>query len=158
MRSLKFEKYLHKDLIWLNQNFKNWEELLTFCSEKLVDLKYVNNYFCETIIEREKKYPTGLELEGYSIGIPHCDPECVISPFVAVVTLENPISIGKIEDSSSTVDVKLFFMLGLNNSDAHFEVLKELTSLAQNKELIENITEMTNHDNVINSISLSLNS
>lgn len=62
--------YIHPDV-----NPATAEGIISFMSERLAQAGYVDGSFCEAVLEREKKYPTGLKTKTHAVAIPHADPE-----------------------------------------------------------------------------------
>lgn len=60
-----------KELITINNDSKTIEEFFTNASDILMERGYVKESFLDAILEREKKYPTGLEMPKIVIAIPH---------------------------------------------------------------------------------------
>lgn len=48
--------------------------------------------------KREAEYPTGIELEGYSIAIPHCDSEHANQPAIYIIRLPDAIPVNRADE------------------------------------------------------------
>lgn len=146
----------NSELIDMNASFENQTELFEKMFVELSENNYVNEGFLEGILEREKKYPTGLDLGDYGVAIPHTDIEYVKEPFVYVVTLQNPIDFSKMDDSSEKIRVKTIFLLGLNTSEGQLNILKQLMPFIQDKEAIFNLHKMQTTEEVLAFLQKSL--
>lgn len=141
----KLIDFLHKDLIFVHENYQSSTELFENFSYKAQNLGYVNDSFLPKIVQREATFPTGIALEDYSVAIPHTDPECIEKEFVAIYTLDNPVKFSRMDDPSRQVDVELVFVLGLNQPHTQLEMLQILMGVIQDssfvKQLIQNDSE-----------------
>jgi PTS system galactitol-specific IIA component len=99
-------------------------------------------------MERENNYPTGLEMDGYAVAIPHGDVECIESPFIGITTLSSPIEMYKMDDPKTSVPVQTVFLLGLDNEQTHLNILKEFIKLIQDKTLINYIQQSNSVEDV----------
>ena len=68
------KNYFKKENIFLNFDANDRKDFLSKISKILFEKKYVKEGFNDSIIEREEKYPTGLDFGEYKIAIPHTDP------------------------------------------------------------------------------------
>lgn len=146
------EKYLNKDCIWLNQEQKNKEDLFTVCAKRLETLDLVEPEYLKALLEREKQFPTGLQMENYAVAIPHADPSVIKKDFIAVVTLKETIKMYCMEDTSKEADVKTFFLLGLKNGESHLKILREFITMIQNEDIINALHKVEDENEVINII------
>lgn len=150
---MNIEEFLSEDFIWLNEPVKSqldvFEKVFTKCQDK----GFVSEAFLEKIKEREKVFPTGLQLDGYGVAIPHTDPECVNKQFIAVFTPEEDVSFKRMDDSTAEVKVKIIFVLGLNQPHSQLAMLQELMVLLQDKEAVENLRKTTDKKQMIEYLS-----
>ncbi|MFD3126699.1 PTS sugar transporter subunit IIA, partial [Streptococcus agalactiae] len=65
------EKLIYNDLISLNHRYRDQTNLLEVLSQYLLQKGYVKTEFSKAILQREKDYPTGLQLENMAVAIPH---------------------------------------------------------------------------------------
>ena len=145
---LKLEDYIRPELIFVHENFHSSKDMFETIYKKAFELGYVHDTFFNKIIEREKNFPTGLQLEKMGIAIPHTDAECIKKEFVAIVTTE-PISFVSMEDFNQSVAAEIAFVLGLKEPHAQLEMLQSLMSLLQNSELLAQIRNAPSADGII---------
>lgn len=100
---------------------------------------YAKDGFTNAILEREREYPTALDMGGMNVAMPHCDPSNVNKPAICMGVLEHPVSWRRMDDPESTCEVSLVCMLALTEAHAHLEMLQKVIALVQNQELIERI-------------------
>ncbi len=136
MQILNFTK---PDLFFLNLKVDHKFDLFQKMFEKLHERGFVKESFITGIIEREKNYPTGLQLSDYGCAVPHTDIEHVIIPTIAIATLNQPIEFHAMGDPKSKVNVNVVFMLALNKEQDQVQMLKELALMIQNQDVMKKI-------------------
>ncbi|UBH08057.1 PTS sugar transporter subunit IIA [Macrococcus armenti] len=141
-------KNLIKDeLIFTDHSFNNHNEL--FDHIQINATNYVTNQFSEKLSERELQFPTGLELSGINVAIPHTDSEYVKEQFIALYTLEKSIPFKRMDDPSSDTNVNVVFVLGLNEPHAQLEVLQSLMGKMQDEAFINNLVNLKNKNEIL---------
>lgn len=137
------KKYLHDDLVFLNKEYNDYEELLSQIMNTLVDKNYVEKEFEGALVEREKEFPTALQLDGYAVAIPHGGSQYVLKDFISLVTLTNPIRMNRMDNPDELLEVDLLFIIGLAESETHLQCLKELMNLIQDPKVIGELKKGT---------------
>lgn len=131
--------FVKPNLFFLNSKTTDKFELFHRMYEKLHEGGFVKESFLNGVIEREKKYPTGLQLSGYGCAVPHTDIEHVITPAIAVATLDQPLEFHAMGDAKSKVKVNTVFMLALNKEQDQVKMLSELALMMQNQDIMKKI-------------------
>ena len=82
-----------KDTVFLLEDDKEYsaEEILQNIGKRLSKRGYVKESFGNALIEREKKYPTGLKTYPYAVAIPHTDLGHVNIPCISFVRLKKGV-------------------------------------------------------------------
>lgn len=133
------EEYVHSDVVFLNLKVVDRPMLFNWLADSLFSNGYVTDGFKDFLNKREDNYPTGLQLEGYQVAIPHGDPQYIKKPFVAVVTLNHPINMHLMENADQIILVDTFFVLGLSSGAGHIQLLQAMMQLIQNREFMKQI-------------------
>ncbi|WP_368679809.1 PTS sugar transporter subunit IIA (plasmid) [Staphylococcus pseudoxylosus] len=133
--------YLKSDLTFLNKKYASFKDMICNLTEIFKKEGYTELDFSKALVEREISFPTGLQLENYAVAIPHGGTEYVNKDFISFVTLEEPVKMHRMDDPEKPLEVDTFFIMGLKNSDNHLKVLKELMSLIQDKEILEQLKQ-----------------
>ncbi|WP_094243419.1 PTS sugar transporter subunit IIA [Tetragenococcus halophilus] len=141
-----------KELVFLDIESSNANELFKIIAGDLKNKGFVNEKYYDGLINREKNFPTGLQLEDYGVSIPHTDPETVTKDFIAVVRPSFPIMFSLMEDNDKNIPVDLCFFIGLKDGKKSPLVLVELISLIQNHKLILSILNENNREKIIEKI------
>jgi PTS system galactitol-specific IIA component len=73
----------------------------------------VTDSFEGAAVARERRSPTGLPFEGGAVGLPHAEPEHVLSPALAVATLTRSVQFRQMGSPATQLDVMLVVMPAL---------------------------------------------
>jgi Phosphotransferase system mannitol/fructose-specific IIA domain (Ntr-type) len=145
--------FIKNGIILTNLKASSKEEVFKILYDKLYKSGNVKESFYNGLVEREKKFPTGILLKSYNIAIPHTDPEHVINPSIAIATLEEPIIFQCMDDENKSVSVKMVFILALKESHSHIEILQKIILMIQNDLLLEKLLKSQNKEEFVQQIS-----
>ena len=146
---MEFINFINEDVININMEWSTKEEFFQQVHDKVFGLGYVTEDFNKKILEREGIFPTALNLGEYGVAIPHTDAEYIKEEFISICTFKDSIELSSMEDQNEKVQVKLAFVLGLNQPHNQLQVLTELMSIIQNKELVEGLINSSNTEEVL---------
>lgn len=133
-----------------------WEELLTDLiitdmeAEKTQDVfeqlggllsqkGFANDNYVEGLIERENDFPTGLDIDGVGVAIPHTDISYVKKTATAIATLKNPVEWILMGTDGEKTNVSVVFMLAVNDPRGHLAHLQQIIGIIQDKEVMNSI-------------------
>lgn len=105
----------------------------------LVNGGWVKETYPAAVHEREKVFPTALDVGGINVAIPHCDVEHVEKGALCVGVLKRPVSWRCMDDATKSCDVSLVAMLALNEPHTHLEMLQKVIALIQDQELVSKV-------------------
>jgi PTS system galactitol-specific IIA component len=142
-------KIFKEDLVFTDMRATSAEELLTDVGKSLVQLGYVKESFIPAILEREKNYPTGLELNGFNVGIPHTDSIHINHPFIAVVKNDKKIPVIHMATDDKEVWVNCFFVLGIKDPENQIELLQVLMDKFNDQTFIAEIKKIQDKQQMI---------
>lgn len=138
---------LDKDIVFNQLSFKNQEELFKFAGQVLEDKQYVKPSFYTAIVAREKQYPTGIEVNGVNVALCHTDAEHIIENKIMVLKLDEPVEFKSME-TLEYIDVKLVFILLLNDPALHLEVLQKISTILQDETYLNEIYTTQTKENL----------
>lgn len=144
---------LDEKLILIDIQAEKKEEVLELLARRLEQAGYVRNTYLQAVLEREKKFPTGLPTQPVAIAIPHSDAEHCIRPAVAVATLQTPVVFGLMGDDQATVDARIVFMLALDRQEGQAEFLCRFSNLFKNGDALVRIASSQAAAEIIAAIS-----
>lgn len=90
------------------------------------DNGFVKDTYVEAVAAREKKFPTGLQLKGIAVAMPHTDSMHVNKPGICVARLEKPVVFAHMGDPDTLVQAELLFMMAIRNPDEQIDNLKKV--------------------------------
>jgi PTS system galactitol-specific IIA component len=134
------------------------EGLLRELSTILESKGYVKDTYQESIINREKKHPTGLMVEDLiNIAIPHTDVEHVLKPTMVIIKhSSSSFKFYRMDDPGDEIPVDVVFLLVVKESDGYVNFLAALTNLFQDAEFI-NLLASTTPDAICGGLVARLN-
>lgn len=130
---------ISEKLIYTNLKCNTKEQVIEKLSGSLFECGLVKEEFFKNILLREKDFPTGIEMKYTGIAIPHTDSDYVIESAIAVAVLENPVKFLNMGNDLERVDVKIVFLLALNNSAIHLNVIKKIMNMVNDKDILNKI-------------------
>ncbi|MDX8418138.1 PTS sugar transporter subunit IIA [Absicoccus intestinalis] len=143
---------LNKDIIIFQSDANSSDEVFEKMGGILVEKGYCKESYIQALKDREKDYPTGLNVKGFGIAIPHTDPPHVIHETESLLTLKKPVRFIQMGSLDVPVDVKLVMMLTIKNPKEHIMKLQRIIEIIQDKDLLEAIYQSTDADQVIHLI------
>lgn len=141
----------YKELININSQSRSVEEFFRITSKELLELGFVKETFFNAINEREKVFPTGLQLEHIAVAIPHTDIEHIIKPFVYINKL-NKYQLEFIQMGTDDVIIKpeYIFILGIKDPKGQVELLSTLIEFFNNKDFVTKLKNSKTENEVYN--------
>ncbi len=103
---------------------------------------YAKDTYIDGLKEREAEFPTGIDLDGFAIVIPHTPVIHVNRTGTAVGILHKPVTFHEMGgDEEDTVEARLVIMLCVDNPSAHIDKLQKIIEMIQDKEFLGKLTE-----------------
>lgn len=141
---------LNESTILLNVEATTKEEVLQQMGSNLVSTGLVKDSFVPAVMAREEEYPTGLPTAGVAVAIPHTDVEHVNKKTISIATLKEPVPFGVMGgDSSEQVEVKVVFMLAMEEAHSQLTLLQKLMQLFQDETKLMTIANATSAEDVL---------
>lgn len=137
--------YIDKELVLTNLSFDDQDALFDYATKILEKKEYIYPTFNQAIKEREKIFPTGIETENTNVALCHTDSEHVIENKIMVFKLNDPIkftSMATLKD----IDVKIVFILLLNNPKLHLKILQKISEILQNSYYLDQLKNVRNQE------------
>ncbi len=125
------KSFLNEELIFLHYEINEREELIKTITQKLYKRGIVKKSYIKSTLQREKTSSTFI---GGGVAIPHGDPDLVITPTIAVVTLEEPI-----QWENEQVSVVFVLANKLSDSQKTKKLFHEFSNLTENTSLVEKL-------------------
>ncbi len=121
---------------------KDRDKALHEMADYLHSIGVVKGTYGDSVIERENKYPTGIDTEPIPVAIPHSEREEVIKTAILVgQTKKGGVRFQKIEGDGLWVSAKVIFMLAVDTDQGQLEVISQLMNVIQDPEVVQRIVE-----------------
>ena len=135
-----------EELIFI-EGAKDSDEIFRKIGKKLIEKGLVKDSFIDAVINREKDYPTGLDLSVVdngipNIAIPHTESEHCNLKKVVVVKLKNEIIFNNMISPDNKLKVKFLFMILNNEKGEQSNILASLMDFFTKKENISRLSEL----------------
>ena len=114
----------------------DWQGVLAHLSGLVVTAGHADASFPEAILERERRYPTGLPTQ-VPCAIPHTDPHHVRHAGVAVATLARPVAFGHMGSPGTSVQARLVVMLCLTDGQSQVAALQAILARLRDAASVE---------------------
>ncbi len=109
----------------------------------------VKESFLNAIIQREKSFPTGLQIHDIGLAIPHTDSIHVQHNQLYFATLTEPITFIQMGgDNTQSVEVKIVIGLLVNDVSNYVSLLSNLIEAIQDQSFIKSLLRATTKDEV----------
>lgn len=153
---MSYKENFKKELANLSLVADNQEHFFHIISNDLQAKGYVEKTFGKAIIEREKNYPTGLQLDHFAIAIPHTDINHIRQPFVAIYRLTKPINFYQMGTDDVIVPVKDILVLGINEPKKQVGLLSNLMQCFAKNGFVEQYKDASSAGTIIELIKNNL--
>lgn len=120
---------IENELIVLDLVAKDAEEVIRLLCGKLEELGYISPDHVRAVLEREKKYPTGLPTKPFCVALPHGEAEGMYESALAFARLQSPVIFRNMADSNEELDVILVFLIVNNDPENQVTALRKLSEM-----------------------------
>lgn len=129
------ELRLEPSLIFAPVRVDDRNAVLKLLAGRMKELGYVKDTYLQAVLDRERAFPTGIAVNGGGVALPHCDPEHVIQPTMALAILEKPVTFGAMTGQGEVL-VDIVFMLAMKEPSKQIYLLQQVAFMLQNPELL----------------------
>ena len=127
---------------------ENQEDLFHQVADFLEEREIVTSSYRNALLEREKAFPTGLDMEFLgkdlpNVAIPHTDIAHNLTENVVVVKLDQPVTFHNMISPTQTVEVSLLFFIINNSSSSQTNILAQLMDFFTGKDHLEDLSKIS---------------
>ncbi|WKA56618.1 PTS sugar transporter subunit IIA [Planococcus shixiaomingii] len=108
---------IDKELVEIGLEANSKEDVLRILGNRLVKAGFVKEGYIESVLSREKNFPTGLPTVPFGVAIPHTDGDMVHVSKIAFASLKKPVKFFAMGRNDELIDVKMVFYAGIKKSD-----------------------------------------
>ena len=151
------DHFFSKDLVFCLEA-DNQEQLFDQVATLLEEKKVVTDTYRSALIEREKMFPTGLDMEFLgkdlpNVAIPHTDTIHNLTENVVVVRLAKPVTFHNMIAPEKEVEVSLLFFIINNSSSSQTNILAQLMDFFTGNGHLEALSKITEPEALFQYIS-----
>lgn len=142
-----------EELVFLDENLKTSQDVLTFSFEQLKHLGYVKDDYLDSILKREEEFPTGLKTHtGIHIAMPHTEAEYANKEAIVFTRLKDPVIFQHMVDPDEKVETQLIFNIVVKDPSNQVVFLTKLMKMFQSKELLTFLMEEEDKEIIVNKL------
>ena len=151
------DHFFDKDLVFCLEA-DNQEQLFDQVATLLEEKKVVTDTYRSALIEREKMFPTGLDMEFLgkdlpNVAIPHTDTIHNLTENVVVVRLAKPVTFHNMIAPDKEVEVSLLFFIINNSNSSQTNILAQLMDFFTGNGHLEALSKITEPEALFQYIS-----
>lgn len=146
---------LNREMIFPNLKAAGFEDALRKLGGAAIRAGYAKATYADALVEREKEYPTALDVNGYGVAIPHTPVEHVLGTVIPVAVLKEPVEFIQMGTDDETVGVRVIFMLTLAGKPGehdHLDQLQRIVSIIQDTGVLERLMAAKDAEEIMNVI------
>lgn len=144
---------LKTKLIFIDLEAKDTKEVFEQVGGAFIKEGYAKETYIQGLIDREAEFPTGLDIDGFGVAIPHTPVEHVNKTGTAIAVLRNPVTFHEMGgDDEDTVEARLIIMFCVDQPSAHIDKLQRTITIIQDKEVLGKIEKAKEPQEIINII------
>lgn len=141
-------KELKDTLIFLNLKAVDNKEVLQIMGDAMIQEGYGEEGFTEALLEREKDYPTGLDVDGIGVAIPHTDVKHVKKEGISIAVLDEPIPFDAMGEEDCQITVKIVIMFTVAGKDKHIDRLLQLLAMIKDEQILKGLLAAKNKEEI----------
>ena len=151
------DHFFRKDLVFCLEA-DNQEQLFDQVATLLEEKKVVTDTYRSELIEREKMFPTGLDMEFLgkdlpNVAIPHTDTIHNLTENVVVIRLAKPVTFHNMIAPDKEVEVSLLFFIINNSNSSQTNILAQLMDFFTGNGHLEALSKITEPEALFQYIS-----
>ena len=127
---------LNENLIVPDLEAKSSDEVFEKLGGLFIAEGYCRDTYVDALKDREKDFPTGVNMGSIGIAIPHTDKQHVIKGGVEIGVLKEP-------------EVKLVFMLAVEDPKEHLVFLQRILAVLQDQDVLAKIMKTGDKKEII---------
>lgn len=125
-----------KELVKASMTAVDSQDVIRQAGKILFDNGFVKDTYVDAVANREKEYPTGLQLKGIAVAMPHTDSSHVHKPAICVAKLDKPVVFAHMGDPDTLVEAEIIFMMAIQNPDEQIDNLRSVLKVFTSEEAV----------------------
>ncbi|MBY7142868.1 PTS sugar transporter subunit IIA [Virgibacillus sp. NKC19-3] len=148
----EIKSLFNKELIFI-ESAESQSDIFTYIGNVLIEKGKVKPDFVKAIKEREKNYPTGLDLSPVSndipnAAIPHTETEYCKSKHIVFVKLNEGVRWNNMIAPEQEMEVKYLFFIINDEKDNQTNVLSEIMTFVTDASKLKSLESMNSENEI----------
>ena len=143
---------LDSRLITVSMDVDSKDGIMENMGGRFVELGYCRSSYIQALKDREVEFPTGIDIDGVGVAMPHTDVSHVNRAGIGIATLKKPVAFVHMATDDTLVPVRVVFMLAVDDPQRHLEKIQDILAVIQDKKTLEIIMKAEKPEDIINII------
>lgn len=140
---------LDSRLITTGLDVKSKDGIMEAMGGRFVELGYCRPSYIQALKDREAEFPTGIDIDGVGVAMPHTDVSHVNRAGIGIATLNEPVTFIHMATDDMPVPVKVVFMLAVDDPGRHLEKIQDILAVIQDREALEKIMSAKGTEEIV---------
>ena len=140
---------LDRRLVAVGLDVHSKEDVMESLGGLFVEYGYCNPSYIQALKMRELEFPTGIDMEGTGVAIPHTDVSHVKRAGIGIATLKEPVSFIHMATDDVNVPVRVVFMLAVDDPARHLEEIQDILAVIQDRDVLKKIVGANTEEEII---------
>jgi len=140
---------LDPSLLFIGLKAREYTDIFRTVGGALIEHGYAINTYIDALTAREQTFPTGLDIQGTGIAIPHTDARYVNREGIAIATLDQPVTFFQMGTDCDPVPVRLVFMLAVTDPKKQIDWLLKILDIIHDPCVLNRLLLARNHRDII---------
>lgn len=131
---------LRERLIFPELEVNNSSEIMEKMGSSFIREGLCKESYIEALINRESEFPTGIDVNGFGVAIPHTDVSHVNNAAIGIATLKETVKFIQMGTDDEEVETKVVVMLAVDDPNKHLSLLQNILTIIQDKNVLEKLS------------------
>lgn len=127
------------DLLFPQVDIADRDELFALAGKRLAAGGYVLESWASALAEREESYPTGVQVSGGGVALPHTDVNHAVENTIAVATLPSPVTFEPMGGEGAPVEATTIIFLVFSDPKQHLKTLSGMVKAIRSEEFLRDL-------------------
>ena len=143
---------MKESLIFRDLQVSDNKEALEILGNAMLQEGYVMEDFPVAVWQREQNFPTGLNVDGIGVAIPHTEAHHVKKEGIALAILKDTVEFGSMGDENCRIPVKIIIMFTVAGKEKHIDRLMQIVRLLQDRKFLTGILAAEDKKKIIETV------
>lgn len=131
---------LREDLIFPELEVEDSSDIMRKMGQVFINKGICKESYVDALIKREFEFPTGIDVDGFGIAIPHTDVSHVNKASIGIAILKEPVKFIQMGTDDDEVETKIVVMLAVDDAKKHLALLQNILEVLQDKKVLNELS------------------